>query len=233
MKFDIYHLKHLAERLNYKPDSKEHKDNLTEYCNSERMIAIAEAFRELEQRAESAEANLAEEQRVNSKLREDRAGLARECNAFETKLAEETHRANQNAGYLETLTERMLQAESDLRLGTQLIKRLERQVLEYQAQLAELAKQEHYVEVIKDGPMTFCHWMKPASELPDGAKLFTRAAPAAVPVDLQLVKYAAAIVEVDTLYEEAMYPDDVLRGLSDWQETHEELRKSARDLGAE
>jgi len=62
--------------------------------------------------------------------------------AAEAKLAEETHRANQNASYLETLTERMLQGESDLELGMQLIKRLERQVLEYQAQLAELAKQK-------------------------------------------------------------------------------------------
>lgn len=117
------------------------------------------------QRAESAEANLAEEQRVNSKLREDRAGLARECNAFETKLAEETHRANQNAGYLETLTERMLQAESDLRLGTQRIKRLERQVIEYQPQLAELTKRE---------PLLKC-------------ATHTRSAPAAVPQGWKLV----------------------------------------------
>lgn len=41
-----------------------------------------------QQRAEAAEAALAEEKRINSKLREDRAGLARECNAFEAKLAE-------------------------------------------------------------------------------------------------------------------------------------------------
>ena len=42
----------------------------------------------LERRAEEAEAALAEEKRINEKLREDRAGLARECNAFEAKLAE-------------------------------------------------------------------------------------------------------------------------------------------------
>ena len=30
---------------------------------------------------------LAEEKRINSKLREDRAGLARECNALRAKLA--------------------------------------------------------------------------------------------------------------------------------------------------
>lgn len=42
----------------------------------------------LEQRAEAAEAALAEEKRINSKLREDRAGLARKCNAFEAQLAE-------------------------------------------------------------------------------------------------------------------------------------------------
>lgn len=56
MKFDIEHLKRLAERLDYKPDSQQHKDNLVEYCNSDRMMAIAEAFRALEQRAEAAEA---------------------------------------------------------------------------------------------------------------------------------------------------------------------------------
>lgn len=52
------------------------------------------------------------------------------------------------------------------------------------AKLAELEKQEHYVEVMKDGPMTICHWMKSAEELPDGARLFTRAAPAADLADL-------------------------------------------------
>lgn len=57
-------------------------------ANPETILAIAEAFRSLEQRAEAAEAALAEEKRINSKLREDRAGLARECNAFEAKLAE-------------------------------------------------------------------------------------------------------------------------------------------------
>ncbi|ORM78309.1 hypothetical protein [Pantoea eucrina] len=45
-------------------------------------------YASLAQRAEAAEAALAEEKRINSKLREDRAGLARECNAFEAKLAE-------------------------------------------------------------------------------------------------------------------------------------------------
>lgn len=40
------------------------------------------------QRAEAAEAELAEEKQCNSKLRQDRADLARECNAFEAKLAE-------------------------------------------------------------------------------------------------------------------------------------------------
>lgn len=43
-------------------------------------------YASLAQRAEAAEAALAEEKRINSKLREDRAGLARECNAFEAKL---------------------------------------------------------------------------------------------------------------------------------------------------
>lgn len=75
------------------------------------FIAIAEAFRALEQentllkqgcendpllhemldwkeRAEAAETKLAQEKRINSKLREERAGLARECNDFEAKLAE-------------------------------------------------------------------------------------------------------------------------------------------------
>lgn len=75
----------------------------------ESILAIAKAFRELEhdlrdanvcveaakqeiaeleQRAEVAESSLGEEKSVNSKLREDRAGLARECNAFEAQLAE-------------------------------------------------------------------------------------------------------------------------------------------------
>lgn len=45
-------------------------------------------YASLAQRAEAVEAALAEEKRINSKLREDRAGLARECNAFEEKLAE-------------------------------------------------------------------------------------------------------------------------------------------------
>lgn len=54
----------------------------------------------------------------------------------------------------------------------------------YEAKLAELEKQEHYVEVMKDGPMTICHWMKPAEELPDGTKLFTRPAPAISLADL-------------------------------------------------
>lgn len=69
----------------------------------ETILAIAEAFRELEngrndyrnkflemeQRAEAAEAKLAEEKARNSKLSSDRAGLARECNAFEAKLAKQ------------------------------------------------------------------------------------------------------------------------------------------------
>ncbi|MEN4830006.1 hypothetical protein [Pantoea vagans] len=59
MKFDIDHLKYLAERLDYKPDSQQHKDNLANYCNSDRMMAIAEAFRALEHRAEAAEAEKA------------------------------------------------------------------------------------------------------------------------------------------------------------------------------
>lgn len=42
----------------------------------------------LEQRAEAAEAALAEEKRITSKLIQDRAMMARECNAFEEKLAE-------------------------------------------------------------------------------------------------------------------------------------------------
>ncbi|WP_288654696.1 MULTISPECIES: hypothetical protein [Pantoea] len=45
-------------------------------------------YASLAQRAEAAEAALEEEKRINSKLREDRAGLARECNDLEAKLAE-------------------------------------------------------------------------------------------------------------------------------------------------
>ncbi len=40
------------------------------------------------QRAEAAEDALAEEKRITSKLIQDRAVMARECNAFEEKLAE-------------------------------------------------------------------------------------------------------------------------------------------------
>lgn len=58
MKFDIEHLNHLAERLDYKPDSHQHKDNLAEYCNSDIMMAIAKAYRALERRAETAEAEV-------------------------------------------------------------------------------------------------------------------------------------------------------------------------------
>lgn len=50
------------------------KGNVIECVNPHDILAIAEAFRALEQQ--------------NSKLREERAGLARECNAFEAKLAE-------------------------------------------------------------------------------------------------------------------------------------------------
>lgn len=39
-------------------------------------------------RLEKAEAQLAEERGTNRKLRQDRAGLARECNAFEAQLEE-------------------------------------------------------------------------------------------------------------------------------------------------
>lgn len=78
-------------------------------ANPTAILAIAKAYLALEQREEAAkakwsewkdecvkahgalmqaQAELAEEKRINSKLREDRAGLARECNAFEVKLAE-------------------------------------------------------------------------------------------------------------------------------------------------
>lgn len=83
--------------------------SLMDGVNPHHILAIAEAFQALEQRAEAAEATikqqdelilsyqetirqqtekLAEEKRINSKLREDRAGLSRECNAFEAKLDE-------------------------------------------------------------------------------------------------------------------------------------------------
>jgi hypothetical protein len=68
----------------------------------ETIFAIAGHVRELEQeaqknlegafawqqRAEAAEAKLADEKQINSKLRDDRAVLSRECNEFEAKLAE-------------------------------------------------------------------------------------------------------------------------------------------------
>ena len=92
-------------------------------ANPSAILAIAEAFRALEQRAEAAEARA----------------------------------SNLNDGWLNAISERD----------------------EARSKLTELEKQEHYVEVMKDGPMTICHWMKPAEELPDGAKLFTRPAPAA------------------------------------------------------
>lgn len=76
------------------------------------------------------------------------------------------------------------------------------------AELAELEKQEHYVEVMKDGPMTVCHWMKPAEELPDGARLFTRPAPAAdlaelVPPNWKLVPVEPTKQMLEASYREA------------------------------
>ena len=134
------------------------------------VIAIAEAFQALEQRAEAAEerlelvreqrdselnrnteleAALAEEKRTNSKLRQDRADLSRECNAFEANLLS----MNKQMSHLERTgieeRDRRVAAEAELRgktvdleCGMQLIKRLERQVLGYQAKLAELDNQE-------------------------------------------------------------------------------------------
>lgn len=93
-----------------------------ELCSPENILAIAEAFREMGQRAEAAEAE-------------------------SERWKEEAIKAHE---------------ESEVVL----------------AKLAELEKQEHYVEVMQDGPMTFCHWMKPANELPNGAKLFAQPAPA-------------------------------------------------------
>ena len=53
------------------------------------IIDMAEFVRELEQNAEAAEAKLADEKKINSKLRDDRAGLSRECNGFEAKLKDQ------------------------------------------------------------------------------------------------------------------------------------------------
>lgn len=67
-----------------------------DYADMQRRAEAAEdnyanehdARKQVERNYERLEAALAEEKRINEKLREDRAGLARECNAFEAKLAE-------------------------------------------------------------------------------------------------------------------------------------------------
>lgn len=63
--------------------------NFITQIEPEHIIDIAEHVRELEQRAEAAEAKLADEKQINSKLRDDRAGLSRECNGFEAKLKDQ------------------------------------------------------------------------------------------------------------------------------------------------
>jgi hypothetical protein len=55
MKFDIKHLKDLANKLDYKPDSQQHIDNLSNYCSSDRVIAICEAYAALEARLKAQE----------------------------------------------------------------------------------------------------------------------------------------------------------------------------------
>lgn len=37
----------------------------------------------------------------------------------------------------------------------------------------------------------------------------------------------AAIKEVDRIYEESCYPDDIVSGLSNWQDEHEKARDYA------
>lgn len=80
--------------------------------------------------------------------------------------------------------ERAVAAESDLELGMQLIKRLERQVLEYQAQLADLAKQKPIGVVYHSQRCGFHVGWSDSTHMDAGMELFTRAAPAAMPVDL-------------------------------------------------
>ncbi|MDJ0023070.1 hypothetical protein QM543_07215 [Pantoea eucrina] len=107
---ELNELVELANRANIAGQGTPEMADFRVTARPDNILAIAEAFRALEQensllkqgcennplvhemidwkeRAEAAEAKLAEEKRINSKLREDRAGLARECNAFEAKLA--------------------------------------------------------------------------------------------------------------------------------------------------
>jgi len=79
MNFDITRLKDLAEKLDYKPESQEHIDNLSNYCSSNRVIAICEGYAALEARVKELAAD-------NAALREQRARLAREANTFEAEL---------------------------------------------------------------------------------------------------------------------------------------------------
>lgn len=88
MRFDIEHLKHLAEKLDYKPDSQQHKDNLAEYCNSDRMIAFAEAFRALEQRAEAAERERDEAVKLRLEVSGSLSSATIRYETAEAKLAE-------------------------------------------------------------------------------------------------------------------------------------------------